>query len=147
MELTSVRLATWRDVPDLVDRCERAVANFEMARWLGEYDRASATEFLTRAVASPDMDVLMTDGGHLIATLYSLPFNKSVRIASEINFYAEDGAGADLLSAFEQWARDKGAVVCDIATMHGYRHEAIDRLYRRMGFSATEHHYIKRLQP
>lgn len=141
------RLATWRDIPDLVVRCEKAVQNFGMSKWLGAYDHSSARDFLSRAVASNDMDVIMNASGHLIATVYPLPFNRNVLIASELNFYAEDGAGADLLSAFELWARDKGAVVCDIACMHGYRHEAIDRLYRRAGFEATEHHYIKRLTP
>ena len=59
--------------------------------------------------------------------------------------FRDRGCFQPLLAAYEAWADAQGAVEKRIACMEGNRPEALERVYRRLGYVPLERHYIKKV--
>jgi GNAT superfamily N-acetyltransferase len=86
--------------------------------------------------------------GAIAGVLYENVFD-GAPCASELFWYvwpgAERGAGTALLSAFEEWARSRGATRVTMAYMVHNMPEALASFYERRGYQAFETHYVKLL--
>ena len=148
-----VRDAVQADVPiiALLGACFYDEAGWaDVAAW----DDASIRRTLESMIANPDAIVLVLErkgvicgmAGGLVHPLY---FNHAHRTGQELFWYVEPdvrfGVGRDLLNALEQRAYDLGAESWAMVALDKVRPNATGALYRRRGYRASEHTYIKRL--
>lgn len=113
----------------------------------------SATEY-----AEADVQALVTslvDGAGAVfasargicgAILSPLWFNRSVPVAVELFWYAEDGTGGRLREAVEIWAASAGATYVQISGLADEREGALRRLLARSGHEAKEIAFMKRVE-
>lgn len=80
--------------------------------------------------------------GVMLAPIYFA----SAKVAQELFWWCENPRHAmALLNLAEVWARDMGAVRFCMIRLEGLHDEQLDKLYRRRGFTPTEHTYTKAL--
>lgn len=129
---------------------------YREAGWadVAEWDDASIRLTLGQLVTNPDgiLLVLVRKGvicgmaGGLVHPLY---FNHAHKTGQELFWWVSPderiGTGAALLEALEQAARDRGAQSWAMISLDKVRPEAVGAMYRRRGYRASEHTYIKRL--
>jgi GNAT superfamily N-acetyltransferase len=70
--------------------------------------------------------------------------------ATELAWWVEPAArggtaGIRLVTAFQDWARDKGAKVVAMSSLHLDHDNRVSSVLQRMGFEQSEHTYIKRI--
>jgi len=88
--------------------------------------------------------------GMLFGILTGLWFAPSTLMAAELAWWvtptARNGtAGIRLLTAFQDWAREKGAKVVTMSSLDLDFDTRVSSVLERMGFKASEHTYIKRV--
>jgi len=89
--------------------------------------------------------IFLSERGFIALTVYPSLYNYSVRIASEMSFYAPDGRGDELRRAAEAWAAERA----DILVMGGHEPGPIERIarwYRRKGYAPTARLFAKRVR-
>ncbi len=79
-----------------------------------------------------------------------LPFDPSIRVATELFWYVrpgvrEFGVGEAMLSNLEAVARSKGATLFAMGTMQSSNPEGAERLLLKNGYKQTEKTYTKAL--
>lgn len=111
-----IRHATLGDIPRLVRLVEREHA---VSPWKGElFDAGQAASSIRSFIEGFNRTMLCSEAGYLAGLIQPMSFS-SVPWALEFAWYAEDGQGFPLLTAFEDWARRMGArrvVVSDIVS-------------------------------
>lgn len=148
-----IRDAEPADVPAIAALGERF---YHEAGWhdVAEWDAASITQTLHHLVSGDDGIVIVLLGKGVIrgmagGLIHPLYFNHAHRSGQELFWWVEPddrgGAGAMLLDALEQRARDKGAQSWGMIALAKVRPEAVGRAYERRGYRASEHTYIKAL--
>jgi hypothetical protein len=95
-----MRLATFDDLPRLVDLVGRLVAASGIPQAM---DAGHTTATLRALMVRPDAVVWITRAGFLAASIERSVISPEP-IACEHGWYAEDGKGLRLLRAFEAWA-------------------------------------------
>lgn len=108
----TIRPATAADILRIVDQTE---ALREKINGPIPVDRPYTAAFLSRLIANPAGLVLVSDGGFIAASLQPTPINPAL-VAGEHGWYATDGAGAELRTAYEKWADDRGAIFKKLST-------------------------------
>ena len=114
------------------------------------WDAMSFVETVERLDAEGVMLVSEGDGGVTGiagAPVYPAYFNRDVRLAGELFWYAEEhpGAGRALWRGMEEGVAARGARTFTMAALAGKRHAALTRLYRGGGYVPVELSFIKRL--
>lgn len=136
-----IRHACTSDIPVLVALAEREHAGSQW-HWLA-FDRVVAERTAYDFITQVGRTVLFSGGGYLAGMVQPMGFTPRTA-ALEFAFYAEDGSGMALLSAFEQWAGNMGSAV---VVVHDYT--GADRLgsalVRRRGYRALGRALHKRL--
>lgn len=134
-----IRRAVRGDVPALLPmlRAHHADSGFE---WL--FDPVLLSVSLATAVQSDNQAIFVSRNGMLWGAFHDSPLGAG-RLAVEIVFWAADGQGADLISAFEDWARVNGCSQSSISCLH--KPSVFARLYRRSGYQPAETVFAKRL--
>lgn len=149
----AIRPATPADLPRLV---AMGRAFFDEAQWSDvlRWDDAGAAESLACMVDADNSVMLVAEaGGHVVgmaaAALCPAWFNPAEMTAQEWYWYVEPehrtGHGQALLDALEQAVRTKGARTFTMLAVAALRGPALDRLYRRRGYRASELTFVKRL--
>jgi GNAT superfamily N-acetyltransferase len=146
-----IRPATVEDVETIVDLGEifHGQAGWaDIADYVGEDCAAS----LTAMVESPDAIVLVAEeGGEIVGmaggVTYPLYFNRGHRSGQELFWWVRPGCrvGGKLLEALEGEARLLGCQSWAMIALDKIEPELMGRLYRRRGYRASEHTYMKRL--
>jgi GNAT superfamily N-acetyltransferase len=75
-------------------------------------------------------------------------FNDGATVASECFWFVKPearGRGFELLLAYEQEARRRGAVRCSMIHLRGLQPERLGQLYEKRGYRAVETAYMKEL--
>lgn len=148
-----VRDATPGDVPVIAMLGARF---YDEAGWhdVAEWDDASIRATLEGMIANPDAIVLVLERKGVICGMaggmvYPLYFNHAHKTGQELFFWVRPderiGAGKALLEALEDRAAQLGALSWAMISLEKVRPEATGALYRRRGYRASEHTFIKRL--
>ena len=148
-----IRPAGLEDVATIAEMGERFHAE---AGWgdIAEYRRQDCAATLRMMVESPDAILLVAVNGNRIvgmagALTFPLYFNAAHRSGQEMFWYVEpglrDGTGTQLLTALEAQARALGCESLMMIALDKVSPEATGRLYRRRGYRASEHSWIRRL--
>lgn len=88
--------------------------------------------------------VFVSDGGMIGGFLSPLYFNPAIQYAYEAFWWAPDGSGRALKSAFEAWAREVRAVGIQWTALQDENLPRVDKIYRRSGAVPVEVAYRKR---
>lgn len=107
--------------------------------------------FITGAI-SGSLLVAVDDGklvGMAAALIFPFYCNMNVKIAQENFWYCKpdyrSGFGAALMDELEADAKRKGADIFINACLAGNRAAALDRVYRKRGYTPCENSYIRKL--
>lgn len=114
---------------------ERFVAQLDTP---APFDPATAAANLLHMINDPAWIVIRSAGGFICGGLHPHPWNAQVKQAIEIAWWSEDGAGAHLLGAFENWARAHGAASIVMAYLPSRRGSAVRRVLKRRGYRDHE---------
>ncbi len=150
----TVRRSTFADVESMVPLTEDLHKHLDLGR-LAPYDPAYIEVFI--AVSTHDEDKLALiaeqDGtviGMLIAHTMGHWWNPSKQYAQELMYwvrpqYRHLGAGAELLSRFEDWAKERGLDMAGMSRSGIYQAEKLDKIYRDLGYVEESVIYLKRV--
>lgn len=89
--------------------------------------------------------IFFTDNGFIAGVLTPLLFNPDVLVASEVAWWSEDGQGAELMDAFEEWGREHGASIVQYAALNNDKLIEMDKKYTEYGYQLFEVSYTKAL--
>lgn len=148
-----IRPATLADVPAITQLGERFHGE---AGWadISSFNAENCASSLTAMVENPEAILLVAEkDGRIVGMAggmtFPLYFNASHRSGQELFWYVEpglrDGTGGRLLDAMEQAARDRGCQSWIMIALDKVDPELTGRLYRRRGYRASEHSWIRRL--
>lgn len=128
-----VRLAIAADVLRIVDWIEALTAAIDGPV---PVDRSYTAASVMRLIASPDGFVAVSDGGFIAGVMQPTIINPAP-VARELGWFAADGSGRALLTAFEGWAAERGAVLVQLST--GAEGPDLSRL----GYRIAERAWVK----
>ena len=148
-----IRRATLDDVPEIARLGELFHAE---AGWgdIVEYSIPDTEKTLAHLVESDDGILFVADrDGEIVGMCGGLAhpvyFNHSCKGGQELFWWMRpglrDGTGWLLLEAMENEARRIGCLSWSMIALDKVNQELTGRLYRRRGYRASEHSYIKRL--
>lgn len=150
--MATIRNATEADVDTIVKMARHFIA-FAPHAGIAEYsdeDLANAAracmEHGVLLVAEQDDAVV----GMLFGVVSGLWFAPRTLWASELAWWVEPAArggtaGIRLITAFQDWAREQGAKVVAMSSLHLDHDNRVSSVLQRMGFEQSEHTYIKRI--
>lgn len=132
------REATATDLPHIVamGRKFHAASGMPMA-----FDAEAFGGFVNNMLASDTCCFFVTDGGMICGALSPAYCNPAWVMAVELMWWAEDGQGLGLLSAFEDWARDRGASEVRMTSLHALK--PAERILSRRGYAPIELSHTK----
>ena len=85
--------------------------------------------------------IFVTDKGMIGGHIAPLPWDATFRVANEVFWWAEDGRGADLVRAYEEWATKADEV--RMAFLINLRPTATGRVLSRLGYMGVEMGMVK----
>jgi len=150
--MAAIRLAERRDIPAIVRMGLRFLRETvyagtitespdQMARIAGQLIDGEMDGVLYVAPDASDKAI-----GMVGALRFDHPLSGDSMV-SELFFWAEPAArgmtGVRLLKALEKWAKDRGAVACQMIAPHGY--DRVAGLYEALGYRPLESAWMKRL--
>ena len=104
--MNSVRIARQSDVPVIVVLAREEHA---LSPWSDiPFDEECTAEVVDSFVVGMGRTALLSGGGYLLGLVQPMGFSRALA-ALEYAWYARDGAGLEILGAFEDWARSMGA--------------------------------------
>lgn len=148
-----IRHANHRDVPAMVEMGRQFHCD---AGWgdITEFSNEDCAATLAKMVGLDDAILLVVEReGNLIGMAGGLAspiyFNHAHKTGQELFFWMEPGSrngdGRQLLEALEEEAREIGCQSWVMISLDRIRPEATGLLYKRRGYRASEHSWIKRL--
>lgn len=108
----------------------------------GKLDHGAFQRLAQDLIDLDDGVVFRTPYGALFGHIAPVPLKLGRRCAVELWWFAEDNSGEALLSAFESWARERGADEIQISSTT-YRAGAVKRKLRARGYEPDEFTYLK----
>ena len=150
---TTVRLATFADIPDMVDlgRSFFAVSDMEA---LAAFCPESLGTSLHGMIQTPDAILLVAEANKRVvgvagAMTFPAYWNARIRIGQETFWWVTPDyrgeAGPLLLAAMEDEARQRGARTFLMVALEAVRPAAVGKFYERRGYAPLEHSYWKAL--
>lgn len=151
--MTTIRPAVADDAPAIAEMGERFHAE---AAWsdIADYRIGDCSKSLIQMIETELGIVLVAENeGRIVGIagglVFPLYFNHAHKSGQELFLYVEpglrDGTGGKLLSALECEARRMGCQSWAMIALDKVNPEATGRLYRRHGYRASEHSWIRRL--
>ena len=148
-----IRLATPEDIPAIAEMGERFHGE---AGWqdIAAYSVSDCSQSLGQMIEGDIGIVLVAeDEGRIVGIagglIFPLYFNHAHKSGQELFLYVEpgrrDGTGAKLLQALELSAKQMGCQSWAMIALDKVNPQATGRLYRRRGYRAAEHSWIRRL--
>lgn len=126
-----IRQASHADLDALTD------VGMRFAAWAYpdiEPDRASVEAFLAGILG--EGIIWIAKGSMLGAVVRPHPINANLRVATELVWYSETGAGGRLLLHFEAWAEAHADIIA-VSNIEAMSSSA-ERIYRRLDYRPTE---------
>ena len=135
-----IRRAVRGDIAALLWILKKVYAEHEFD-W--PFDPVFLSVSLASAIADSNNLVLIGDGSMLWASAFDSPLGAGRVALEHVIRAAGPGQFSDILSAYEEWARDKGCVKFALGCVRSHR--AFERLYARAGFHVGETWFEKSL--
>lgn len=138
-----LKLATQEDLPVLVDMAEKFAKSTEYAEYLPTDHLQDVIRYF---LGGQDRIIIMHgNDGMLAGMLAPLMFSKTM-IANEVAWWVEPDKrkskiGAELLEAFEYWAKMIGAKFVQMSSLD----ESVGSLYEKKGYKLYERAYMKNI--
>lgn len=105
------------------------------------FDAEAFGGFVSNMLASETCCFFVTDSGMICGALSPAYCNPDWVMAVELMWWAEDGQGLGLLSAFEEWALDSGASEVRMTSLHALK--PAERILSRRGYAPIELSHTK----
>lgn len=154
MTSVQIRTATATDAPELVEMGRDFFDESPLAK-LTEFDEATfQLTIINLLTQSTGGVVLVIDTGESLVGMaacvfYPLYFNMSAICSQEIFWFVKpewrNGLGTALLDELERESARNGANIFMTASLSGNKDRALDRVYRRRGYTPSENSYIRKL--
>lgn len=132
-----MNIATLADVPRIVEMGARFHAQANLP---SQYDRDAVAVFVSGLVAGQGSVVIASDSGMICGLLAPHYCDPDWVMAVELAWWATSG-GLALLSAFEEWARERGAKEIRMTTLCAL--DRAEKIITRKGYAPTEISYSK----
>lgn len=139
----TVRTVSVEDIPSLVEMGAKFHA-MSPHRDMGEYDADGVGRMLAFMVSSSSA-ILLTNEEGLIGGVLAPVYFAPGKIMAEESFWWAGSGGGELLAAFEEAAKSKGADFVLLSTLENERSAVIDRIVTRKGYRPVERRYVKGL--
>lgn len=130
--------ATHRDLPQIADMGARF---HEASGVPAPFNADTFTAFARALIDNPAAVVFLTDGGMIGGMVTPAYTSSQWRMAVELFWFADDGRGLRLLSAFEKWASGQGANEVRMTTLPAL--EAAGTILSRRGYQPAEISFTK----
>ena len=138
-----IRIATQDDICKLLPMAREF---YKLTPFKEEFDIDSVSGSMTHLVID-ETGIIFTDDNFecmLGAMVYPLWMNRGVSIAMEMFWWSENPRfSTQLLNKFEEWGTNKGASYFELVRLESNEPNRLDNLYRRKGYRAMEHVYLK----
>jgi GNAT superfamily N-acetyltransferase len=150
--MATIRNATEADV-DTIVRMARHFIAFAPHATIAEYEDTDLANAIRACMEHGVLLVAEQDDavvGMLFGIVSGLWFAPRTLWASELAWWVEPAArggtaGIRLVTAFQDWALKQGAKVVAMSSLHLDHDTRVGNVLERMGFSPSEHTYIKRI--
>lgn len=140
-----IRPATEDDLFLILPMCRKF---FEASEYgdVTKFDDESMLRTLDRLIGSDEACLFVSDDlqGMVAGIVYPFYFANEI-CAQELFWWSEGGHGKELLCAFEEWAKEKGASVVTMICLDRLGKERVEKIYTKAGYRASEHSWIKRV--
>ena len=136
-----IREATVSDIPALLAMGEKFAARADLAAHVG-YDPESMEKTFAAMIEGEQFCVFIGDSGAIGGIIGPHPFNHAQPIADEFFWWSEGREGLRLLEAYENWARERGAVI-RMTALEAVEPERMKRFYERRGYQPLERAYVR----
>lgn len=132
-----IRRATFEDIPDLV------IFAAHFAHKIGHEINAEHTaHYLAWAIS--EGVVFRGEKGAIGGMMQNTPFDREIKIATELFWWSEGGEGLRLLRAYERWAKEMGSTYVCVSTLAELGENA-PKILKRYGYDLREAKYAKEL--
>lgn len=136
-----IRPATLADIPRLAEWGQRFADKAGLTDHVG-YNPAHMEKTFRLMIEGEHYAVLVGEDGAIGGGRAPHPFNFDHWFASEMFWWSEGREGLRLLSAFEDWARERCQSVTMI-TLEAVNPERMAGFYQRRGFNPVERSFMK----
>ena len=150
--MTTIRPATEADVDAIVAMAKHFIA-FAPHASIAEYEDSDIVN-AARACMEHGIVIVAEQDGEVVGMLFGVTtgiwFAPKTTWAVELAWWVQPearggSAGIRLVTAFQDWAREQGAKLVAMSSLHLENDSRVSSVLTRMGFTPSEHTYIKRL--
>ena len=134
-----IRQATLDDIPDVMVMARRF---YEMSELPFEFVNADMADHLAALISGGG--VYRGETGAIGGVVQSMPFNKSVKFVNQFFWWSPDGEGLRLLRAFEDYAKQAGAVWLVMNILESLGGNA-EKILTHRGYVARERSFVKEI--
>lgn len=148
-----VRRAIITDEPDLVRMGEAFWSETPLSK-VSKFDPNVLIDFIRVSSISPESSIWVAEGENGVCGVvggisYPLYFSGDI-VVQELFWWVDPesrrtDAGKLLYRALEDWAKETGAVALSMIAIENGKAQSVGKIYERLGFTATEHAYLKGL--
>lgn len=140
----TARLARIDDIENLVEMGGRFHA-MSPHKTMGRFDPQAMANVIKFMIESTSCAVFTNGNGVIGGTLSPVYFNPSIWQMEE-NFWWASKDGQELLTALEDFARERGASFLLMSTLENEKSQIVGRLMARKGYEPVEKRYVKELR-
>lgn len=137
-----IREAGFDDIPAVMEMGRKFADDAGVTARIG-WDDDSVRDMLETLIENDDGVLLVSERGMIGGFVSAHPFNRNVRVFSELFWRAEDGNGLALLAEAERLAAERGATRSLMVAMDGM--DRTRRLYARLGYAPCEAQFMKEI--
>ncbi len=149
-----IREAVADDIPRLVEMGQAFFTVMGMLEPI-TFDGETFSRALEALIEGDDGAVFVADEDEVIGFIggmvFPLFFNARHLTGQEMFWWVDEdrrkgGAGRDLCTALEEWARGKGAGSFTMVALESLRPVAVAAIYERVGYKLTEYHFVRQFE-
>lgn len=147
------RHAKQEDFPQVLALARRFFAATGYAELVAFDDESFKATFM-HLLGDDGACIVAEDAGQIVgiagALAYPFYFNSNHKTGQELFWWMNEeqrgsSLGAEMFAALETWARSVGCKTFSMIALEKLRPDSVAKIYRRAGYSASDHSFIKEL--